>query len=255
MGWPRAAARCWRADPFSGAVFVFRNRRRTAIKILVYDGQGFWLCHKRFSSGRFAFWPAQRELEVHELAVLLRGGDPRGDAGGRGVAAGGRPAGDEAGLRSIASLWYSERGMNVVFAYRGRPVTESDLGLIRALIAAHPQASRRALSQQLCAAWQWVQPNGTPRDMVCRGLMLGLHRAGLIELPPRRRCPPNPLAHRGRPPAVATIDRTPMRGAAARAGPRWNSCRCGARAARAAVQRADRARTTTSATRSRSASS
>jgi transposase len=65
-------------DPFSGTVFVFRNRRRTAIKVLVYDGQGFWLCHKRFSNGRFGFWPARRELEVHELAVLLRGGDPRG---------------------------------------------------------------------------------------------------------------------------------------------------------------------------------
>jgi len=75
------AERCRRvleADPFSGAVFVFRNRRRTAIKVLVYDGQGFWLCHKRFSNGHFAYWPAKRELEVHELAVLLRGGDPRG---------------------------------------------------------------------------------------------------------------------------------------------------------------------------------
>lgn len=100
--------------------------------------------------------------------------------------------------------------MDVVFAYRGRRVTASDLETIRALVAAHPQASRRALSQQLCAAWQWVQPNGTPRDMVCRGLMLGLHRAGLIELPPRRYCPPNPLAQRGRPAAVA-IDRTPIR--------------------------------------------
>jgi len=65
-------------DPFSGTLFVFRNRRRTAIKVLVYDGQGFWLCHKRFSQGRFGFWPSRRELEVHELAVLLRGGDPRG---------------------------------------------------------------------------------------------------------------------------------------------------------------------------------
>jgi len=45
-------------DPFSGAVFVFRNRRRTAIKALVYDGQGFWLCHKRLSSGRFSWWPS-----------------------------------------------------------------------------------------------------------------------------------------------------------------------------------------------------
>lgn len=65
-------------DPFSGTLVVFRNRRCTAIKVLVYDGQGFWLCHKRFSKGRFGFWPSRRELEVHELAVLLRGGDPRG---------------------------------------------------------------------------------------------------------------------------------------------------------------------------------
>ena len=75
------AARCrmvLEVDPFSGTVFVFRNRRRTAIKLLVYDGQGFWLCHKRFSNGRVGFWPSRRELEVHELAVVLRGGDPRG---------------------------------------------------------------------------------------------------------------------------------------------------------------------------------
>src|SRR5206468_3236651 len=103
----------------------------------------------------------------------------------------------------------SRAPMDVVFAYRGRRVTASDLGQIRALIAAHPQASRRALSKQLCAAWQWTQPNGRPRDMVCRGLMLGLHRAGLIELPPRHRRPHNPLARR-RPPATVAIDRTPV---------------------------------------------
>ena len=45
-------------DPFAGAVFVFRNRRGTAIKALVYDGQGFWLCHKRLSKGRFRWWPS-----------------------------------------------------------------------------------------------------------------------------------------------------------------------------------------------------
>ena len=99
--------------------------------------------------------------------------------------------------------------MNVVFASRGRRVTASDLGQIRTLIAAHPQASRRALSKKLCEAWQWVQSNGRPRDMVCRGLMLGLHRAGLIELPPLHRCPHNPLARR-RPPAPVVIDRTPV---------------------------------------------
>jgi len=75
------AARCrtvLAADPFSGTAFVFRNRRRTAIKVLIYDGQGFWLCHKRFSTARLSYWPTRRELEAHELAVLLRGGDPRG---------------------------------------------------------------------------------------------------------------------------------------------------------------------------------
>jgi transposase len=70
------------SDPFSGAVFVFRNRRGTAIKLLVYDGQGFWLCLKRLSSGRFRYWPREtqadekgRSLLAHELAVLLSGGD------------------------------------------------------------------------------------------------------------------------------------------------------------------------------------
>lgn len=69
------------SDPFSGCVFVFRNRRKTAIKILAYDGQGFWLCQKRLSSGRFRHWPSSPDgvmsrLEAHELTLLLRGGDP-----------------------------------------------------------------------------------------------------------------------------------------------------------------------------------
>ena len=69
------------ADPFSGAVFVFRNRRGTAVKLLVYDGQGFWLCHKRLSRGKFRWWPASRDraataLAAHELQVLVCAGDP-----------------------------------------------------------------------------------------------------------------------------------------------------------------------------------
>jgi len=69
------------ADPFTGTVFVFRNRRRTAIKLLIYDGQGFWLCHKRLSEGQFRWWPLQSEqsgvsLRAYELQVLLCGGDP-----------------------------------------------------------------------------------------------------------------------------------------------------------------------------------
>jgi len=69
-------------DPFSGAVFVFRNRRHTAIKLLVYDGQGSWLCHKRLSKGRFRGWPSSQDdaaaaaLQAHELQVLICAGDP-----------------------------------------------------------------------------------------------------------------------------------------------------------------------------------
>ena len=67
-----------RRNPFSGCIFVFRNRKATAVKVLVYDGQGFWLCYKRLSKGRFRFWPdgkAARSLEAHELQVLLSAGN------------------------------------------------------------------------------------------------------------------------------------------------------------------------------------
>ena len=68
-------------DPFSGAVFVFRNRKGTAIKSLVYDGQGFWMLYKRLSTGKFRWWPRRSDeavtpLAAHELQVLLCAGDP-----------------------------------------------------------------------------------------------------------------------------------------------------------------------------------
>jgi len=68
-------------NPFSGTVFVFGNGQRKAIKLLVYDGQGFWLCHKRLSQGRFRYWPTcQGEVSTvllaHEIQVLLSGGNP-----------------------------------------------------------------------------------------------------------------------------------------------------------------------------------
>lgn len=69
------------ADPFSGCVFVFRNRSGTAIKVLVYDGQGFWLAQKRLSQGKFRSWPtgmgASQSLEAHQVQVLLAAGDPK----------------------------------------------------------------------------------------------------------------------------------------------------------------------------------
>lgn len=68
------------SDPFSGTMFVFQNRSRTALRILVYDGQGFWLCHKRMSVGRFRWWPSATgeatPMQAHELQVLICGGDP-----------------------------------------------------------------------------------------------------------------------------------------------------------------------------------
>ena len=103
------------------------------------------------------------------------------------------------------------RDMSVRLQYRGRLVTDADVAFINQLIAAHPTLSRRGLSKKLCEAWHWVQPNGRPRDMVCRGLMLALHRAGHIKLPKPQQTPPNPLAKRSRP-AFVEIDRTPLHG-------------------------------------------
>lgn len=107
----------------------------------------------------------------------------------------------------------------VVLRYRGRNVDESDVAFIRQLLAEHPGLSRRRLSSRLCEAWNWVQPNGTPCDMVCRGLMLALHRAGHIELPaPRVRVPNNVVAHR-RLPQELPLDEEPFVGSLRDLGP------------------------------------
>jgi transposase len=70
-----------KSDPFSGHVFVFCNKRRTAVKILVYDGNGFWLCLKRFSKGKLAFWPKsvldKQKVTATELTILLQQGNPK----------------------------------------------------------------------------------------------------------------------------------------------------------------------------------
>ena len=96
--------------------------------------------------------------------------------------------------------------MEVRFQHRGRKLSDADIAFIQALIAENGTASRRALSKKLCEAWNWVQPNGGLRDMVCRSLMLELDRAGHIALPPVRWINPNPLAQRRRPdpPVIGT---------------------------------------------------
>ena len=81
--------------------------------------------------------------------------------------------------------------MQSEFAYRGRKVSAAEIEGIRELIATHPGYSRWRLSFKLCEAWNWVQPNGQPRAMLARSLMLALHRAGHIRLPVQRFHPPN----------------------------------------------------------------
>ena len=100
--------------------------------------------------------------------------------------------------------------MEEEWQYRGRTITAGEVGFIRQLIAAHPQASRYELSRRLCEAWSWKQTNGAPRDMVCRGLLLLLDRAGEIELPALRCRPANPLVQRRRPQPVVP-DNRPVR--------------------------------------------
>ena len=80
--------------------------------------------------------------------------------------------------------------------YRGREITPDDTAFIQRLIAENPGWSRRRLSAELCRAWNWVQAHGALRDMVCRSLLLQLHRAGLIELPAKRMSPPNNVVAR-----------------------------------------------------------
>src|SRR3954469_7204539 len=104
--------------------------------------------------------------------------------------------------------------MQVERKYRGRIVTQEDIEFIRRFIAATPNASRRKLSAELCEVWQWKQANGALCDMVCRGLLLMLHRAGEIELPATRQISLNPFVRRQRPQPML-IDMTPLAGALA----------------------------------------
>jgi len=107
----------------------------------------------------------------------------------------------------------------VLLSYRGRAIRAADVAFLRELIAQNPALSRRRLSVKVCEAWQWVQPNGQPSDMVCRSLMLLLHRSGHIELPAKRRSPPNnAIAHR-RAVQLELCERTPITGTVASLGP------------------------------------
>ena len=110
--------------------------------------------------------------------------------------------------------------MQSVLRYRGREVSVDEVAFIRGLIAGTPEASRRALSLKICETWGWVQANGASRDAVCRGLMLALHRAGHITLPPPRRVQQWPRARR-LPPAHVEVAAMPMGRFVAERQPLW----------------------------------
>jgi hypothetical protein len=108
---------------------------------------------------------------------------------------------------------------DVLLSFRGRQIRPAEVAFLRELIAQSPGLSRRRLSVQVCQAWNWVQPNGQLRDMVCRGLLLALHRAGHIQLPAKRHSPPNnAIAHR-RVSAAESYDPTPIASSLAALGP------------------------------------
>src|SRR2546421_6736888 len=100
--------------------------------------------------------------------------------------------------------------MPETWRYRGQTIDREQLTFLREFIAAHPDSSHWKLSRQLCEALGWKQANGALRDVVCRGLLLMLERAGQIELPPvRRHIRGQRRTGRPRPEAVL-IDTTPL---------------------------------------------
>ena len=99
--------------------------------------------------------------------------------------------------------------MPVEWKYRGRVITAEDIAFLRQFLVDHSGMSRRKLSAKVCEAWQWKQANGALCDMVCRGLLLMLHRAGEIQLPEVRFVPRNPFVKRERPQPML-IDTTPV---------------------------------------------
>lgn len=93
--------------------------------------------------------------------------------------------------------------------YRGRIIDQEDISTIKKIITKYPDSSRRFISQEICRTWNWRQPNGYLKDMVCRSLLLYLESKDLIKQPPRKCTPPNPLAKRKKP-AKVDIEETPL---------------------------------------------
>jgi hypothetical protein len=100
--------------------------------------------------------------------------------------------------------------MGETWRYRGQEIGNEQIVFLREFIRTHPASSRWKLSRQLCEALGWKQANGALRDMVCRGLLLMLERAGEIQLPAVRRHIRG-QCRTGRPrPEAVLIDHTPL---------------------------------------------
>jgi len=108
--------------------------------------------------------------------------------------------------------------MSEPIRHRGREIDAKDIAFIQQLIAQNPGLSRRRLSARLCEAWQWRQPNGALRDMVARGLLLMLHRAGHIQLPAKRCSPPNNAVRHRAVPATPLPSPEPWAGSLSQLG-------------------------------------
>jgi len=179
------AALCRQAlasDPLGGTLFIFCSRRRHALKCLIYDGQGFWLCQNVSRKAGSPAGPKPRATvrrPWRRISCTCSCGTairPRPRPLRCGVRLRGRRC-DEPAKRfpqkklafqiSVLTLW---RLSDVLLSFRGRPITEADVAFLRELIAQNPSLSRRRLSVKVCQAWNWIQSNGQPRDMVCRGL-------------------------------------------------------------------------------------
>lgn len=101
--------------------------------------------------------------------------------------------------------------MDEQIRHRGKTYTSKEIDEIRGVIAAHRDRSRWFISREICRRWDWTQPNGVLKDMICRGLLLRLEAQKLIELPPAKIPSPYLLSGR-RKPAVLPVDQTPIEG-------------------------------------------
>lgn len=120
----------------------------------------------------------------------------------------------------------------VLLRYRTRCIRPADLAFIRATIAAHAAEGRTRISQRLCAAWDWRQPNGALKEYACRDLLLRLEERGHLQLPPRRRAPDGPcqqdrlgpLPAPGPPLTAADLGTLEVRPVSRAERPLWKAC-------------------------------